>query len=43
MILLGQWPSFMKLVISATFVIRKWSHAISKYNEAAPGAFFFPK
>jgi hypothetical protein len=24
-------------------VIRKWSHAISKYNEATPGRFCFPK
>jgi hypothetical protein len=33
----------MKLTISATLVIRKWSHAISKYNEATPGGYFFPE
>jgi hypothetical protein len=37
MILLG----FMKLMISATLVIRKWFHAISKYNEPITGSFYF--
>jgi hypothetical protein len=35
--------SFMKLIILATLVITKWSHAISKYNEATPGGSFLPK
>jgi hypothetical protein len=36
--------SFMKLIIStlvSVTLIRKWFHAVSKYNESTPGSFFF--
>jgi hypothetical protein len=36
-------PPFIKIIISATLVIRKWSHAISKYNEATPVGYFLPE